>query len=85
MSMVDLRRDHDHVSMVSVRCMRPGLPGGKVITAKRRSSGGGRPDDAAPGPRSVAIEQCRFGPSVDADQGEVAPEAAASPLVRGRP
>src|SRR5262245_9292508 len=27
--------------MVSVRCMRPGLPGGKVITAKRVPFGGG--------------------------------------------
>src|SRR5262249_19708604 len=27
--------------MVSVRCMRPGLPGGKVITAKRVPLGGG--------------------------------------------
>src|SRR5712671_5182407 len=71
--------------MVSVRCMRPGLPGGKVITAKRDPfSGGGVPMMRAPRSSTCSpIEQSAGLESVDQIKVEVAPEAPPFALVAG--
>src|SRR6266700_6397998 len=71
--------------MVSVRCMRPGLPGGNVITAKRvPCAGGAVPRMRAPrSSTSSPIEMSAGAPSVDQIRVEVAPEAPALALVAG--
>src|SRR6516165_5876156 len=71
--------------MVSVRCMRPGLPGGNSITAKREPfSGGGVPMMRAPkSSMSSPIAQSAGVESVDQIRVEVAPEAPLLALVAG--
>src|SRR5580700_6986386 len=71
--------------MVSVRCMRPGLPGGNSITAKRVPfSGGGVPMMRAPrSSTSSPTAQSAGVASVDQISVEVAPEAPLFALVAG--
>src|SRR5436305_15334991 len=71
--------------MVSVRCIRPGLPGGNVITAKRDPfSGGGVPMIRAPRSSMPSpIEQSAGIESVDQMSVEVAPDAPAFAFVAG--
>src|SRR5260370_35462453 len=71
--------------MVSVRCMRPGLPGGNSMTANRVPfSGGGVPMMRAPrSSMSSPIEQSAGVESVDQISGEAAPEAPLFALVAG--
>src|SRR5437899_1341978 len=71
--------------MVSVRCMRPGLPGGNSMTANRVPfSGGGVPMMRAPrSSMSSPIEQSAGAESVDQISVEAAPEAPLFALVAG--
>src|SRR5262245_7098690 len=63
--------------MVSVRCMRPGLPGGKVITAKRVPlTGGGVPRMRAPRSSTCSPTGISAGaPSVIQIRVDCAPDA----------
>src|SRR5262245_13032348 len=63
--------------MVSVRCIRPGLPGGKVITAKRVPlAGGGVPRMRAPSASNCSPTRISAGgPSVLQISVDWAPEA----------
>src|SRR5260370_10450122 len=71
--------------MVSVRCIRPGLPGGNSMSAKRVPfSGGGVPMMRAPRSSiSSPMEQSAGVESVDQMRVEVAPEAPLFALVAG--
>src|SRR6266700_3100405 len=71
--------------MVSVRCIRPGLPGGNSMTAKREPfSGGGVPITRAPrSSMSSPIATSAGVESVDQISVEVAPEAPCLVLVAG--